>query len=426
MALYSLDTGTTRKNPYADFYQGESQTSLPTSAPLPTVSTPQSVNPLRPDDGSSSTPKPPPPSPTPVPTPTPSPTPVPAPPSNPAPPTTTPGPTPNPYPNVPQTLPRTPNPTDLQQFFQQYVSQNGLAANSQTLVGLKPFLAQYGIQLSPENANHQVTKIGLPNGQWVRVIEGDPNNGSWTWVAQPGSGEGGSAGASGAGVFTDPATSQWEQALTSLSTQLQQPQQNPYLQPLLDYMQHYFQQLQGPVYSPQQMDILQTQALDPLTRQRDVARQNLANRLAARGLHPGDGIYEQAMMQLDNQFEQLHTQLQGGFAANAAQLQAGQAQQAAQVGAQLAALFQQNQATDEGRNLQGVNLLQQLPNLADRRLQLALQALNGGGANQVNPASLLSLLNSFQNTGYLQNQGDAQYYSQIIASVLPYLLQLFE
>jgi hypothetical protein len=56
---------------------------------------------------------------------------------------------------------------------------------------------------------------------------------------------GGSDGRSG-GTFTDPATAEWEQALRAMVGKLNQPYENPDLNPLLDYLRQYATKLQGP------------------------------------------------------------------------------------------------------------------------------------------------------------------------------------
>lgn len=57
----------------------------------------------------------------------------------------------------------------------------GKPFNQQTLLDLEPTLNKYGVQLTPPNAVGDRTKIGLPNGQWVRVGFGE---GQPVWVPQ--------------------------------------------------------------------------------------------------------------------------------------------------------------------------------------------------------------------------------------------------
>lgn len=100
---------------------------------------------------------------------------------------------------------------DWQAWFHQVTQALQGGANQATLRTIEQSLKDYGVQLSPENANHQITKIGLPDGTWVRVLEGDPNNGSWTWVNQ-GSGSGNEVLGGGGlnGPLTAPYTQQFQ------------------------------------------------------------------------------------------------------------------------------------------------------------------------------------------------------------------------
>lgn len=89
----------------------------------------------------------------------------------------------------------TPANGDWQAWFNNLVAKQ--PPGQRTLQSLKDTLARYGVQITPPNASGDTTKIGLPDGRWVRVIEGDPNSGSWTWVVQPKDGGGSGAGAPG-------------------------------------------------------------------------------------------------------------------------------------------------------------------------------------------------------------------------------------
>jgi hypothetical protein len=224
-----------------------------------------------------------------------------------------------------------------------------------------------------------------------------------------GGGKGGK-GSGGSGVFDDPATKEWEQALRAIVGKLNQPYDNPDLNPLLDYLRQYATKLQGPAYTPQQMDTLQTQALDPLTSQRDAMRQQIMQRASQRGLDPSSGIVQDEINQLDRSLSQTRSQRQGQFAANAVNLDRQNQQLSGQVLAQIAALQEQNYAGNENRALQALNLLSQIPALADKRLGLALQSMGG---QQSNPSSLMQLLSTFQRQGMDQQTQDSNFWAQI-------------
>jgi len=226
------------------------------------------------------------------------------------------------------------------------------------------------------------TRFRLPTGEIIdtRRDEEGANRLQWLVLGQganagngyttPGMGGAATAGTGGAGAgeggwtgerpgfrapsaqgsaFSDPATAQWEQLLRTMVDRLNSP-------------------------VPQStLELQQTQALDPLERQRQQQRQQTALRLSQRGITQGSGVFEQAMQDIDRQFTELRTRTQAGFANTAAQ-----------------------QA--EERALAGVNLFGQIPQYQDRRLQLAQQTLM-----PANPMQLLNLQQNYQQMAQ-QNQ----------------------
>ena len=62
--------------------------------------------------------------------------------------------------------------------------------NQETLNNLMPVLEKYGIRLTPPNAAGDQTKIGLPDGSWVRVGFGE---GHPVWIPQTNAGGAGGA-----------------------------------------------------------------------------------------------------------------------------------------------------------------------------------------------------------------------------------------
>lgn len=208
------------------------------------------------------------------------------------------------------------------------------------------------------------------------------------WFVPPSAPES-SAMAGGAGMggfpaggqtFTDPPTQQWEQLLRQLVERMTKPQ---------------------PTWTDAQLDLMQTQSLDPLERQRAAMKQQQTQRLAQRGIVPGSGIFDEAMAAIDRQFNQLRTQTQADFATQAI----GREDQ----------LFQNN----EQRALNATNLFKQIPQYADARLQLAANTLIPS-----NPAQLLSLQQQYQqqamqNARY-QQQMDQQFYGQLANVILSF------
>jgi hypothetical protein len=210
-------------------------------------------------------------------------------------------------------------------------------------------------------------------------------------------------------VFTDPATVEWEKALRAMVDRLNQPANIPDYAPLTDYMRKYIAQLQQPGHSPAQQDLIQTQTLDPLERQRTAARQQVVQRLAARGIAPSSGIVEKALEDVDQQFNQMRTGAQAKFATDEIDLNRQNADKALQVGGQLAGLQAGLFSGDEQRSRAAVDMLKQLPQFADSRLQLALATLGAGNVN----SSLFSNLQGFLQQGMNQQGADQNYYAQI-------------
>jgi hypothetical protein len=273
--------------------------------------------------------------------------------------------------------------------------------------GLK---AAYGVDPTNEQVQYwkQFDLAKDPDFWWKRLLGMDAGPNDAAKYGPYAGGKNGSGG--GKGVFDDPATKEWEAALRAIVARLNQPYDNPDLNPLLDYLRQYATKLQGPAYTPQQMDTLQTQALDPLTSQRDAMRQQILQRASQRGLDPSSGIVQDEINQLDRALSQTRSQRQGQFAANAVDLDRQNQQMSGQVLAQIAALQEQNFSGNENRALQALQLLSQIPQYADKRLQLALQSMGG---QQTNPASLLSVLSSFQRQGMDQQTQDSQFWAQI-------------
>lgn len=220
-------------------------------------------------------------------------------------------------------------------------------------------------------------------GDWNYILNRLEGNLAGHGVDAPGPGDRGYGSqsanvGSNANVFDDPATKEWEQLLRQLVDRFNTPQQT---------------------WSPAQLELQQTQVLDPMERQRQQQKQQAQVQLASRGIVPGSGIYDQAMQDVDRQFNQLRTTAQSGFATQAINREDR--------------VFQNN----ENRASNAVNLFKQIPQMADTRLASAQGSLQ-------NPQQLIQLLMSQQNTDqsnarYSQTQNQNFLY-QLIAQLLPY------
>lgn len=232
-----------------------------------------------------------------------------------------------------------------------------------------------------------------------------PGQTTWNFGGVPG-GDSGNGGSGGAGtnttgqIFDDPATAAYEQLIDALTKQLSTPYAAPDYQSSLDQLKAYQQQLQGPAYTPQQEDLIQTQSTDPIASARDAARQQIIQHFAALGQSPTSGTVQAALLQSDNSFATQRTQAQSAFAANAVNFQRQNAATAASLGPQIAGLETSNNANNESRALQAANLAGIIPALAQSRIAAA-----NGVLQPINPASLIPSLLSANQTGY-QNTSD--------------------
>jgi hypothetical protein len=234
--------------------------------------------------------------------------------------------------------------------------------------------------------------------------------GMFAQQAQPQQGNG--------GIFTDPGAQRWEGAVNNAASRLQQPQANPDFAPYVDYMRKYFAQLQQPGFTPAQQDLMQTQALDPMERQRTAAKQQVTQRFAQQGVQ--GGLVERALQDVDRQFNELRTKSQGNFAMNQIGYDQQRQQQAAQVGASLSQAQQAAATNDEGRMMQALSLLFQIPQYADTRMMNANSVLQ-----PLNPTSLLQSLAGINASNQGQNNFNAQQNAQFWGQLGQLLAQSF-
>lgn len=228
--------------------------------------------------------------------------------------------TPPPPPPQQRQPPRAPSPArpvggNYQAWFQSLVQ--GKPFSQQTLLDLEPMLNQYGVHLTPPNAAGERTKIQLPDGTWVRVGFGE---GSWQWIPQ-----GASQGSPS--QYADPATQQLEaylnEQMASLRAQREaQEQANVGLRArrgeaqsasdrLTKFLTERAARLQGPAYTGTEQEILRTQQLDPIERDRSAAHQRALHHISARGFDPESGIAQELLNQVDRAFDQQRASAQG-------------------------------------------------------------------------------------------------------------------
>lgn len=236
-------------------------------------------------------------------------------------------------------------------------------------------LSQYGLSIAPNGT------VRLPDGTMVDLRYGAKAGiNSAQWLVHGGETANTPAPSGVAGnpnVFTDPATKEWEALLRQLVDRMNQPQ---------------------PTWTPQQLDLMQTQSLDPLERQRTAAKEQQTLRLAQRGITPGSGVFNEAMAAIDRDFNQMRTATQANFATQAI----GREDQ----------LF----ANNEQRALNAVNMFKQIPQYADTRMQLAANTLIPSS-----PYQMLGLQQNYQQmanrNAMYQNAQSQEFYARL-ASIL--------
>jgi hypothetical protein len=164
--------------------------------------------------------------------------------------------------------------------------------------------------------------------------------------------------------------------------------------------------------------LMQTQALDPMERQRTAAKQQVTQRFAQQGVQ--GGLVERALQDVDRQFNELRTKSQGNFAMNQIGYDQQRQQQAAQVGASLSQAQQAAATNDEGRMMQALSLLFQIPQYADTRMMNANSVLQ-----PLNPTSLLQSLAGINASNQGQNNFNAQQNAQFWGQLGQLLAQSF-
>ncbi len=326
----------------------------------------------------------------------------------------------------------------------------GLAPTPQSLESLRADLEAYGIKLGEKNAQGFIDKIILPDGSVWDVIESATATGGKRWQFIPDSPGGASGGPGGSGPagqvgggplppnqYNDPNTALLESLIKARIGELQGGYDDFYrkqyeaglqdranslatgnaqLDQLMDYLQKRFIDLQGSGYTGAEQEVLRTATLDPIERDRTAAKKRLTERLAAMGHGPGSGVFQDAMLQLDNEFDGIRAIQQTQLATNELARREDRNQRAELIGAQIADIpdlrsreqldvFQALdnlsaivRGEDEARSREAIAYGGVLSDLGPQRLQLALQAAGMGG----NPAQLGGLLTSIM--GLNQNQ----------------------
>lgn len=123
-------------------------------------------------------------------------------------------------------------------------------------------------------------------------------------------------------------------------------------------------ELNKPGLSASQQDLLRTNVTDPLEAQRTAAKQQVMERMAARGIQPGSGIMEQALLDVDRSFSQMRTTGERDLATKEIAQDEARKNQAVDIGGMLAQLGLsansadlQGQIAGRGQNLSAAGAL---------------------------------------------------------------------
>lgn len=316
---------------------------------------------------------------------------------------------------------------DLQAWLR---SQLSGVSSPQALAALETQLNQRGIRLQKDSFGNVRGRLYMPDGSTVDVVNqwGQP----WTFIDRGKS----TGGVSTPGdQYSDPYTRLLEQlfksrlggmdpnrqanidALNNRAAQLQQG--NSLLTQQMDYLQKRFQDLQGPGYTGAENEVIRTSALDPIESDRTQAKKMLANQLAAKGHRPGSGVYEAAMLELDNQFNKLRGGTQAQLTGNELARRENRNQRAEAISGTLASIPEERNrelldvmnAIDKLSRLTATEedaYARELSNLGPERLQLAMQASNAGGVTPSSLGSLLTQIAGLNQNGQAYNAQNSQ------------------
>ncbi len=212
--------------------------------------------------------------------------------------------------------------------------------------------------------------------------------------------------------FDDPYTQQLEELIRQNMQAIQQPQSNPGLDQLLQFLNTQFTDLStSPGYSPEDMALVRTQMLEPIERDRAAGRQRVEQRTAARGMLPSSGLHEQDLQEMvDRPADERRVQAQRDIAINAMGQRRQDLAQALGLG-KLAGIDIPGiqRAEDQSRRSEALNLSSLLYDLPNRAQQNALSVINGSPG----PGDLFNQSIALQQQQQQQQALNAQKWAQI-------------
>lgn len=212
--------------------------------------------------------------------------------------------------------------------------------------------------------------------------------------------------------FDDPYTKQLEDLVRQNLSAIQQPQSNPALDQLTQFLQKRFTDLsQSPGYSPEELAVIRTQMLEPIERDRQANRDRVTQRTAARGFLPSSGLHEQDLQEfVDRPAMEARTAAQRDIAINAIGQRRQDQNQAINVG-KIAGIEIPGlqRAEDQSRRSEALNLSSLLYDLPNRAMQQAQSVISGSPG----PGDLFNQAIALQQAQQQQQALNAQKWAQI-------------
>ena len=209
--------------------------------------------------------------------------------------------------------------------------------------------------------------------------------------------------------FNDPYTKQLEELGQRALQSFTQP--NPQVQQVMDFLNKRFGELStSNGYSPDELAVLRTQALEPIEANRQASQKRVMERAGARGMLPSSGLIQDEQRTVDRDFDKLRTAADRDLAINSINERGRRQGEALNLG-QLGISIPQQQ------NAQALNVGQMLYNLP-RQAMLDAQGVINGSAPQNMISPYVQLLQQQQNADAIRRQQDADYYDSLTQQIL--------
>ncbi len=218
--------------------------------------------------------------------------------------------------------------------------------------------------------------------------------------AQPG-GSGGSGGGGGNGQFTDPLASEAERAARERAERLRNPPSDSGQAMLEQALKEMAEKFRNGGYTNEELELFQTQALDPVERLRTARKQQVMQEISRRGIAPSSGVAQSMLADVDRQFDAMRAQQQTQLGTQAAGERRGRMLQALELLSGLA-------STEEGRLDKAFGYTTYPLTLADRAFQQASQVYG-----MSNPMNLFGPASQLAQMGMGQQAGQSQALSQL-------------